>query len=52
MRTLGNLIWFVFGGAITGILWEIAGVLWAITVMTDIQVDYLKDRLGRNSLRE
>lgn len=33
MRTLGNLIWFVFGGAITGILWEIAGVLWAITVI-------------------
>ena len=33
MRMLGNLVWFVFGGAITGILWGIAGVLWAITVI-------------------
>lgn len=33
MRMLGNLVWFVFGGAITGILWGIAGVLWAVTVI-------------------
>lgn len=23
MRILGNLVWFVFGGALTGILWDI-----------------------------
>ena len=33
MRMMGNLVWFVFGGAITGILWGIAGVLWAFTVI-------------------
>lgn len=31
MRILGNLLWFIFGGALTGILWSIAGILWAIT---------------------
>lgn len=33
MRTLGNFLWFIFGGALTGILWSIAGVLWAVTVI-------------------
>lgn len=33
MRILGNLVWFVFGGAIIGILWGIAGVMWVISVI-------------------
>ena len=33
MRILGNLVWVVFGGALTGILWGIAGIMWAITVI-------------------
>lgn len=38
MRMLGNLVWLVFGGVITGILWGIAGVLRGTTVMKGIPV--------------
>lgn len=33
MSCLGNVIWFVFGGFISGLLWIIAGVLCCITVV-------------------
>lgn len=33
MITLGNIIWFLLGGAITGIAWGVAGVLWSITII-------------------
>ena len=33
MRTIGNLLWFVFGGFISGLLWWIAGLLCCITVV-------------------
>ncbi len=33
MSILGNLLWFVLGGAVTGFLWCIAGILWSITVI-------------------
>lgn len=33
MRTIGNLIWFIFGGFIGGICWLLAGCLWCITVI-------------------
>lgn len=33
MRILGNLIWFVFGGFVVGLVWWIAGVLAAITII-------------------
>lgn len=33
MRILGNLVWFIFGSGLMGILWGIAGILWVITVI-------------------
>ena len=30
---LGNLIWFIFGGCISGLSWCLAGCLWCITVV-------------------
>ncbi len=30
---LGNIIWFALGGAITGLLWCFAGIIWSITVI-------------------
>ncbi|MCM1064591.1 MAG: YccF domain-containing protein [Eubacterium sp.] len=33
MSCLGNLLWFLFGGFISGISWCLAGVLWCITIV-------------------
>ena len=33
MSILGNLLWFVFGGAISGLSWCLAGVLWCISIV-------------------
>jgi uncharacterized membrane protein YccF (DUF307 family) len=33
MRLLGNLIWFVFGGFVTGLAWWVAGLVAAITIV-------------------
>ncbi|WP_421931321.1 YccF domain-containing protein [Phenylobacterium sp.] len=33
MRLLLNLLWFVFGGWLSGLLWMLSGVLLAITVV-------------------
>jgi len=33
MRTLLNVLWFIFGGWISGTLWLLAGVILAITVV-------------------
>ena len=33
MRLLGNLIWFVFGGLVSGLAWWAAGLLAAITIV-------------------
>ena len=33
MRTIGNILWFVFGGFISGLLWLVAGLLCCITVV-------------------
>ena len=33
MRLLGNLIWIVFGGLISALLWAAAGLLWCATVI-------------------
>lgn len=33
MGCLGNLLWFVFGGAVSGLSWCLAGCLWCITVI-------------------
>ena len=33
MSFLGNLLWFIFGGFISGISWWISGVIWCITII-------------------
>lgn len=33
MRTLGNFIWFLCGGAISALGWTAAGVLWCLTIL-------------------
>lgn len=33
MSAIGNILWFLLGGAITGVLWSIAGFLWGITIL-------------------
>ena len=33
MRLLGNLLWFIFGGFLSGLAWIIAGCLWCVSVI-------------------
>lgn len=33
MKTLGNILWFFFGGLIGGFAWIFAGCLWCITIV-------------------
>ena len=33
MRFIGNVLWFLFGGFVTGIGWVPAGCFWCITVI-------------------
>lgn len=33
MRILLNLLWIIFGGLISALLWIVAGILWCITVI-------------------
>ena len=33
MGCLGNFLWFIFGGAVSGLSWCLAGCLWCITIV-------------------
>lgn len=33
MRTIGNILWFLFGGFFSGISWVLSGVLWCISII-------------------
>ena len=33
MRTLGNIIWFIFGGLPQGLGWVLVGALWCVTIV-------------------
>lgn len=33
MRVLGNILWFVFGGLLSGLGWILAGCLWCISII-------------------
>ena len=33
MSFLGNILWFIFGGFISGMIWILAGAIWCITVI-------------------
>ena len=32
MTILGNILWFIFGGFVSGIIWVLYGILWSITI--------------------
>lgn len=33
MGCLGNVLWFIFGGFLSGLSWGLAGCLWCITIV-------------------
>lgn len=33
MKTIGNILWVIFGGAVTALGWCLYGVLWSITII-------------------
>lgn len=33
MSLLGNILWFIFGGFLSGLGWIIAGMIWCITIV-------------------
>ena len=33
MRTIGNILWFIFGGLVGGLAWFFAGCIWCITIV-------------------
>lgn len=33
MSTLGNFLWFIFGGIVSGLSWFFIGCLWCITII-------------------
>lgn len=33
MGCLGNILWFIFGGFVSGVSWLLAGCLWCITII-------------------
>ncbi|MGN0612313.1 MAG: YccF domain-containing protein [Porcipelethomonas sp.] len=33
MRTLGNILWFLLGGIVSGLSWVLAGMLWCVTLI-------------------
>lgn len=33
MQTLGNILWFLFGGLAGGLAWALAGCLWCVTIV-------------------
>jgi uncharacterized membrane protein YccF (DUF307 family) len=33
MKTIGNILWFVFTGFVGGLGWALLGVIWCITII-------------------
>ena len=33
MGCLGNILWFIFGGFISGLTWGLMGLIWCITIV-------------------
>ena len=33
MKSIGNLLWFIFGGFIGGLSWTLSGLFWCITII-------------------
>ena len=33
MKTIGNILWFLFGGFASGLMWLAVGLVWCITII-------------------
>ena len=33
MNLIGNILWFVFGGCLSGLAWLLSGILWCISII-------------------
>jgi len=33
MKTIGNIIWFVLGGILGGLVWILIGLMWCVTIV-------------------
>ena len=33
MKTIGNILWFVFGGFLSGLAWWLSGLVWCLTLV-------------------
>jgi len=33
MKTVGNILWFVFGGWISGLAWAVSGLIWCMSIV-------------------
>ena len=33
MSFLGNIIWFIFGGFLSGLSWIVSGIIWCLTII-------------------
>jgi len=33
MRTIGNILWFIFGGFVSGLSWLLAGLIWCLSII-------------------
>ena len=33
MKTIGNILWFIFTGLETGLCWFLCGIIWCITII-------------------
>lgn len=33
MSIFGNILWFIFGGFLSGLSWSISGLIWCITII-------------------
>ncbi len=51
MRTIGNILWFIFGGLLGGLAWIFAGCIWCITII-GIPVGLQCFKFGRQELNE
>lgn len=48
MSIIGNIIWFIFGGILSGICWYFTGLLWCLSIV-GIPVGLQCFKLGRLS---
>lgn len=33
MKLIGNILWFVFGGVVSGVVWLFYGLLWCVSII-------------------